>query len=201
MKTDTLLLIGAAATLLLTFKNVGDATESIPDLADTEPQRGTLPVYWEVELLPEMNAPVDLDELYQIYGEQFSVPPLLLKAVATAESSENPSAENPNDPSYGLMQVLCQPDGNGGCRNTFPAIDGWPPVNKNKLFEASYNLFIGAQILSWNIDHYGFERGIAVYNRWASRNDPPLGPFGNQGYVDKVLNNYNNLMYQYWGFI
>ena len=126
------------------------------------------------------------DSVFEKYGGLYGINPILLRAVAYVESSWNPSATNPDDPSYGLMQILCKPDGSGGCSNHFE-VDDWPPWNFSVLYDPDYNVKIGAQILKWNIDQYGFYKGIAVYNSWTARNDPEHGPFSNQEYVDKVL--------------
>jgi hypothetical protein len=133
-----------------------------------------------------------LDDLYKKYGDRFSLDPLLLKAIAQVESSENPKAKNPADPSYGLMQLLCVPDGQGGCKNRLNVL-GWPPENVEKLYDPDYSVYIGAQILSWNQGRYGFNKGIAVYNSWSAHTAPQEGPFPNQGYLDKVLLKYRAL--------
>ena len=124
------------------------------------------------------------DELYRKYGQAVGIDWQLIKAVAIVESGENPKAFNPNDPSYGLMQIV------------YPAtrnIDDWPPENANKLYDPDYNIKVGSRILAWGIQKYGISRGIAVFNRYASRLDPPEGPFGNQAYVDKVFRVYTQL--------
>ena len=135
---------------------------------------------------------ISLDDLYKKYGDRFSLDPLLLKAIAQVESSENPKAKNPADPSYGLMQLLCVPNGAGGCKNRLNVL-GWPPENVEKLYDPDYSVYIGAQILSWNQGRYGFNKGIAVYNSWSAHTAPQEGPFPNQGYLDKVLSKYRAL--------
>lgn len=134
----------------------------------------------------QSTAPVSVDDLFKEAGEKYDVDPVLIKAVASVESSLDPRAYNPADPSYGLMQVLCKPDGNGGCSNVFN-IDSWPPESAEELYDPSINIGYGAQILAHNIKTYGFRKGIAVYNSWSARHDPDNGPFVNQDYVDKVL--------------
>lgn len=146
----------------------------------------------QVEPTTRVLLPVSLDDLYNRWGSHYNVDPLLLKAIARVESSENPNAENPTDPSVGLMQILCTPDGSGGCANTF-LIDGWPPPSKAALFNPDLNVQFGSQILAWNIRRGGFNRGIAMFNRFASLQDPENGPFGNQDYVDKVLEEFRAL--------
>lgn len=132
-----------------------------------------------------------LDSIFKLYAQKHGLDWKLLKAIATVESSLNSAAVNPADPSYGLMQILCEPDGKGGCRNKFPAVTNWPPVNKAQLFDPEYNISVGSQILAWNISTYGMRKGVAVYNSWAARFESE--PFKNQRYVDKVFAEYKRL--------
>lgn len=135
---------------------------------------------------------ISLNDLYIVYGNRQGLDPKLLRAIAIVESNEDPNAKNPSDPSYGLMQLLCQDDGAGGCKNKLNVV-GWPPAAKEMLFDPDYSLDIASQILSWNIRQYGVNKGIAVYNSWSAHEDPPEGPFSNQGYVDRVLFIWNGL--------
>lgn len=137
-------------------------------------------------------AVMSLDQLYQKHATRHGLDWKLLKAIAQVESNENPLAKNQADPSYGLMQLLCQDDGMGSCRNKLNVLD-WPPENKEKLFDPDYSIHIAAQILSWNIGQYGLNKGIAVYNSWSAHSAPKDGPFPNQAYVDKVLSHYRAL--------
>jgi soluble lytic murein transglycosylase-like protein len=111
------------------------------------------------------------------YGLKYGVDWQLLKALAQVESDENPVAKNPADPSYGLMQVLYPQHLN---------VENWPPENESQLYDPDYNVSIGAQIIKWNVQSFGLEKGIAVYNMWGARHSPDNGPFPNQSYVDKV---------------
>lgn len=133
-----------------------------------------------------------LNNLYKNYGNRYGIDPYLLKAIAQIESSENPYALNKSSHCYGLMQILCQPDNQGGCRNKLN-VDGWPPLFIDRLYSPSYNVRIGTQILKWNINTYGLKKGIAVYNSWSARHDAKNGPFRNQGYVNKVMGKYHDL--------
>ena len=127
------------------------------------------------------------DAIYQKYADAYGVDWRLVKAIAQHESAENPDAVNPADPSYGLMQVLCQDDGAGGCRNVFN-IENWPPPGgQQSLLDAATNVFYGARILAANVNAYGVPKGIAVYNSWDQHTAPAAGPFKNQSYVDDVL--------------
>lgn len=134
----------------------------------------------------------NLISLYQKYGQRYKIDPDLLRAVAIVESSENPKAVNPSDPSYGLMQVLCRSNGKGSCSNQFN-VTGWPPRWREDLLEPDYNLSIASQILTWNIRQYGLKKGVACYNNWSARFDPKEGPFQNQGYVNKVFFEYDKI--------
>jgi|APSaa5957512535_1039671.scaffolds.fasta_scaffold03441_2 hypothetical protein len=131
---------------------------------------------------------LDYNLLYKQFAVGKSYDWQLLKAIAMIESSENHLAENPADPSIGLMQVLCVPDGKGGCKNKLN-VAGWDGIRAESLFDPEVNLKIASQILDWNIKKYGFNKGIAVYNRWESRNESE--PFSNQSYLDKVLGAYD----------
>ena len=77
-----------------------------------------------------------LDELYDKWGNIYGVDPMLLKAIAKVESNENPKAKNPNDPSYGLMQIFYT-----GTNKFY--IDGWPPSSEEQLYDPDYNLKLG----------------------------------------------------------
>jgi soluble lytic murein transglycosylase-like protein len=127
-----------------------------------------------------------LDEIFRKWGNRYGVDPVLLKAIATVESSLNPDAENPSDPSVGLMQILCIPDATGKCSNTFN-VEGWDAATWKNLHDPDFNVQIGAQILAWNLKNFGYPRGIAVYNAWNARHAPMNGPFPNQAYVEKVI--------------
>ncbi len=119
---------------------------------------------------------------------------VLLKAIAWVESRFNPLAENPADPSFGLMQLLCVPDGQGSCKNRLPAVRIWPPDSRDDLFNVQYNVAVAAQILAANLTNKGgdIEWAIAAYNSFrAFREGRDVnGQFHNQGYVDKVRDAY-----------
>ena len=133
--------------------------------------------------------PGSLDEIYQRYGLFYDLDWRLIKAISLVEDpSQDPNAINPADPSYGLMQVLCW-DGPGGRCSNIVNLPGWPPT-RDELLNPDINVKFGAGILKWNIDTYGYPKGIAVYNNWSARTAPENGPFPNQGYVDKVLSAY-----------
>ena len=138
-----------------------------------------------------------LDSIFKKYGTRYGVDPLLLKAIATVESSLKSDAVNEADRySVGLMQILYRPssalDRNSPPSNRFN-IEGWNEATFDKLKDPDFNVKLGAQILAWNIKTYGMPRGIAVYNAWDQRHAPQGGPFKNQSYVDKVTRVYAQL--------
>lgn len=132
-----------------------------------------------------------LRAIFEKYGAMRGIDPDLLAAFAIVESDMNPAATRVNagshDFSVGLMQVLCIPNDEGICTNKFN-VQPWP-VSFNALLDPDMNVNIASQILRWNLDAYGYPRGIAVYNHWGARNSPLNGPFPNQAYVNKVLSN------------
>ena len=130
----------------------------------------------------------DLDSLFVKHGAVTGVPWQLLKAVAMRESSLNPDAINEeyDGPggvaSRGIMQVLCPQKLN---------VPGWkgrePEGGCNVLFDPDKGIHFGAHILKWNLETFGFPRGVSVYNNYSMRKAPLHGPFSNQGYVDAIL--------------
>ncbi len=134
--------------------------------------------------------PVDLERIYQEQGARNGVDPLLLRALARVESSENPNVgTHPDGGSRGLMGVYCVAGPDGRCSNRLN-LAGWPPTVAELTENAETNVHFAAGVLAWNQRTYGWLRGIAVYNMWAARLDPPEGPFQNQQYVARVLAEY-----------
>lgn len=162
------------------------------------PAEKPLPDLREVSAkIPKVDLPIpkyDLTMIYKKYGQQYQIDWMLIRAITLQESSENPNAVNPADPSYGLMQILYKLDSEGN-PNKFN-VNGWPPHYTSQLFDPDYNVWIGSQILAWNLKTYGYPKGIAVYNSWIARKNPPNGPFDNQAYVDSVLIYYDAIKQQ-----
>lgn len=143
----------------------------------------------------DINLGTPYEDLFRSIGKKYNLPWQILSAIAFVESSYSPNAINYSDnESIGLMQILCRPDGSGGCANKFPVVQDWDRIKKQDLFDPVKNIEIGAQILRWNIDQFGLEKGIAVYNSWDQRLRKP--PFKNQSYVNKVLNKAKELGYE-----
>lgn len=139
------------------------------------------------------SSPPSLDALIQKWAGRYEVDWLLLKSIMIRESSLKPDAVNPEDPSYGLGQVLCQSsDFDSPCKNRFD-VDGWEHATPRRLLDPDFNAKIAAQILAYNVRTFGMPRGVSVYNRWDQRTRPINGPFANQKYVDDVLSIYRRL--------
>lgn len=126
------------------------------------------------------------DPLYIEIGKFYDIDPELLKAHAIVESGENPLAEGPTN-DYGLMQIVYP--------QKLTSVVNWYQASKEKLLnDVKYNIDVAAQIMKWNHTKFPFEKAIAIYNNWGARNDPDMGPFRNQDYVDKVLHVYSSLL-------
>lgn len=157
-------------------------------------------VYTRKAQAMETTPSVTLDGIFEIVARDYNLDPALLKAIAMQESALNAGAVRwmpPHDVSVGVMQILCTPpDGTERgqdyvCANRFN-IKPWP-VTFNQLKDPELNIRLAAQILKWNLDQFGFPRGVAVYNQWSARTSQIEGPFPNQSYVDAVLRNFVNL--------
>ena len=125
----------------------------------------------------------NFDRIFKKYDTK-KVKANLLKAVAIVESGLNPDAVNLNDPSFGLMQILFT-----GSNKLF--VNGWETASAKKLLEPGFNVYIGAQILNWNIEKYGFFRGIICYNNWSARSG--VVPYKSLIYFLKIYSVYLRL--------
>jgi soluble lytic murein transglycosylase-like protein len=139
--------------------------------------------------------PARIAELIAFHATRTGVPAPLIRAIIERESSGNPLAINLTSDgvggrdAIGLMQVLCpqglnvtgwcgdRPCGEGGCQ---------------RLLDPALNIQVGSEILKFNLETFGWYRGIAAYNQWSQRNAQPGGPFANQRYVDDVIALYDN---------
>lgn len=143
---------------------------------------------------PEVNTSVPYANIFREYGNLYNVDWRLIAAHAKVESNYNPDAVNKADnESIGMMQLLCRPDGNGGCTNDLPAIPDWKGTKRKDLLSPDFNVRIAAQLIADNIKTYRMPRAVAVYNSWSERKSGQYGPFANQKYVDAVLKEYERL--------
>ena len=109
------------------------------------------------------------DDLFRAAGTKYGVDPLLLKAIAIHESSLRPHAantSNPSDPSYGLMQMSCMPDGSGSCLPHEFNIPNWPPASQADLFDPAVSIDYGASLLAQNLraTRGNTWQAVAMYN-------------------------------------
>lgn len=118
-----------------------------------------------------LNTPWD-DLITAMGGDASSI--ALIKGVIATESQWNPGAINPNDPSYGLMQILGGPKG------------PYPNVAIADLMDPSTNITLGATYLKNQLARFGFPGGIAAYNSGTPFTRAG-GQYVNQAYVDSVL--------------
>lgn len=91
----------------------------------------------------------DYEAYFEEAGRHYNIPPLLLKNIATIESSGNPTAIRINDngsKDYGLMQI-----------NSihFRRLSQWG-INEHNIMEPKINIFVGSWLLSEHIKTYGF---------------------------------------------
>ena len=84
------------------------------------------------------------------------VSPLMLTAMAKIESDFDPSALNPADPSYGLMQMLYSTArdlyDNFGYRQ-------YPLTSRDDLFDAQTSMYLGGAYVNWLSTWRGQTRG------------------------------------------
>lgn len=89
------------------------------------------------------------DPYFQRAGSYYNIPPLLLKKIATIESSGNPDAIRINDngtKDYGLMQI-----------NSIHLhrLSAWG-INERNILNPQINIFAGSYLLSEHIKENGF---------------------------------------------
>ncbi len=117
------------------------------------------------------------DALFRAQGAEYGVRPIVLKAIALQESSLRPDAANtsdPADPSYGLMQISCMPDGAGGCLPGEFNFPDWPPVGgQASLFDPAVAIHYAAELMAENLRATGgnYAAAVQMYNSGGT-NDP-----------------------------
>jgi soluble lytic murein transglycosylase-like protein len=89
------------------------------------------------------------EHYFEEAGRHYNIPPLLLKNIATIESSGNPNAIRINDngtKDYGLMQI-----------NSihFRQLSRWG-INERNIMDPKINIFVGSWLLSEHIKERGF---------------------------------------------
>lgn len=110
----------------------------------------------------------------------------LFKGIISQESAWNPAAENPADPSAGLMQILIGPRG------------PYPAMTRVQILDPQTNIVLGTNFLKSLLARYSQSDAVAAYNAGMPRKNS-AGQYTNsrgdtmvQDYVDAVLT------YQTW---
>ena len=122
------------------------------------------------------------ESLIQSASANYGVPVALIKAIISQESNWNPSAVNPNDPSYGLMQLNY---------NYFKTSDGQPitdpaeNIDRGTSYLASqmsrFGPDLSAVVSSYNAGHpisgnvSSYVQPVMLYYQWFLSNDPGSG--------------------------
>jgi len=137
---------------------------------------------------PMTKKKIPFEDVFRAAGARHGLDWRLIAAHAFVESSYNPKARNPEG-SDGLMQILFPLSKNTGvlrhlANGTLPE---FLDVDMSQIFDAAYNVNLGAALIRENIRAFGMPRAIAVYNMDRAKDAPLKGPFANQSYVDKVL--------------
>ncbi len=106
-------------------------------------------------------------------AEFWNVEPALVKAIVRVESNFNPTAKNPADPSYGLMQITPM------LAQDYGRVKDWRNPTKaeiSMLYEPVWNLDIGCPHLSKLRKKYSFDIAVQMFNT------------GEYGYISGVRN-------------
>lgn len=93
-----------------------------------------------------------LDEIFKKWGDYYKIDPMLLKAIATNESSLDSQAIGDDGASLGLMQLQFATARAYGCQDS------------NDLFDAEENVRCGGGYLATLLSKYDTEGAIQAYN-------------------------------------
>lgn len=101
---------------------------------------------------------------FHYYGRKAGVDPILLASIAYQESRFNPRAYNPNDPSWGLMQVVPR-----FWRYGFVSECG-AEATKETLYEPRVSICYGAHIAAYfGATYITLPRNVTAYNNGSGR--------------------------------
>lgn len=110
---------------------------------------------------PSVPSVPTIDSLISKYGYRFGVDTALIKAHIMTESSGDPNAVNPSDPSYGLMGITPR------LAQDYGFVKDWRmPTDAEiaKLKDPAINIEIGTRFLSYLHGKYEFEIATQMYN-------------------------------------
>jgi soluble lytic murein transglycosylase-like protein len=102
-----------------------------------------------------------IPQMISMAATRYRVDAALVKAVAMTESSMNPNAANPSDPSYGLMQIMPI------LAEDFGIVKDWHNPTDAEIAmikEPQTNLNIGTWHLSRLLLRYSLDVAIQMYN-------------------------------------
>lgn len=122
---------------------------------------------------------IDLDSLFQKWGNIYSLDWKLIKAVATVESELSPSAIGDDGVSFGLMQIQ------------IATAKGYGMTDAENLLDPDTNIKYGAKFLSDMIVKYGLDSGVQIY----TLGEPKFLKKGYraQDYLNRVIKTYDSL--------
>ena len=132
-----------------------------------------------------VSAKDEIENMISYAAAKYGVEAALIKAVAMTESSLNPNAVNPMDPSYGLMQIMPI------LAEDFGIVKDWRNVTEAEIAmikDPQTNLRIGAWHLKRLTSEYPLDVALQMYN---------VGVSGYKNgkravdYANKVLRYYN----------
>lgn len=128
-------------------------------------------------------ASIDVQERIEYHAGQWGLEVALVKAIAKAESNFNPTAKNPSDPSYGLMQVSSMLAQDYGLIADYRTVS-WLEIEM--MMEINNNLSIACEFLK-NLSKYSFDQQVQSYNvgEWGYKTGSR-----NPDYLDKVRGYY-----------
>lgn len=102
-----------------------------------------------------------LDDLFKRQALKTGTDWKLLKAIAMTESSLNPRASNPNDPSYGLMGIMPI------LAEDYGIVLDWHNVTSAEIamiYDPETNVSIGARYIGRLLKKYPFDSAVQMYN-------------------------------------
>ena len=124
----------------------------------------------------------ELESMAESVAFETGLDPYLVKAVISTESSWNPTAVNPSDPSYGILQV------------TVPIAIAYGVISnadeKTELLKPMNGLRAGCRFLAYLVKTYPLDDAIQMYNLGETkfRNGARV-----PAYLSKVKGYYNEL--------
>ena len=127
-----------------------------------------------------------LKTLARKYAKENGIPEEIVFGLIMTESSWNPDAINPLDPSFGLMQIT------SGVFHDY----GYPLASREEMLNPEINIIVGCAYLADLISRNGLYTGIQMYN---------IGEAGYikhghraPAYLDKIIN-YAKTLYGWEG--